>query len=225
MQKKETATIHKQVFELLPWWVNQTLDQKDHSLVERHIAHCESCQQEIEYLATVNQNITTEAETVYRQHADPAQDLQRVMSMIDKERSANKSDTTSQLMASIKAWFSAPSAMHWTATAIATVTIVFLGVKFLNTTPDTDNPYRVLSSDAEKPAAMQLVMHTEVTEEALWQLIKTTTALPLEALTLTRIDNQRVQLGINTDISLDTLTKIITDLTQSDDIDQVEFTP
>ena len=38
---------HVQTSELLPWFVNGTLDPEEHTRVERHLADCISCKQEL----------------------------------------------------------------------------------------------------------------------------------------------------------------------------------
>ncbi|MFZ2312922.1 MAG: hypothetical protein WAV82_09925, partial [Methylobacter sp.] len=47
---KTTSTIqdqHHQVQFLLPWYVNQSLRQHEHRLVEQHISHCLQCRREL----------------------------------------------------------------------------------------------------------------------------------------------------------------------------------
>ena len=41
---------HKVVDTLLPWFVNGTLDADERALVERHVADCARCRQEVEWL-------------------------------------------------------------------------------------------------------------------------------------------------------------------------------
>jgi anti-sigma factor RsiW len=41
---------HKVVDTLLPWFVNGTLDADERALVERHVAECARCRQEVEWL-------------------------------------------------------------------------------------------------------------------------------------------------------------------------------
>lgn len=41
---------HKVVDALLPWFVNGTLDADERTLVERHVAECARCRQEVEWL-------------------------------------------------------------------------------------------------------------------------------------------------------------------------------
>lgn len=41
-----STDVHAEVFELLPWWVNGTLDGREAALVEEHLQRCETCRRE-----------------------------------------------------------------------------------------------------------------------------------------------------------------------------------
>jgi anti-sigma factor RsiW len=43
-------TGHRLVFDLLPWFVNGTLDEPERALVEQHVQECAACKRELEWL-------------------------------------------------------------------------------------------------------------------------------------------------------------------------------
>src|SRR3954469_25339146 len=53
---------HVQTSELLPWFVNGTLDPEEHARVERHLADCISCKQELARLRAWQQQYRNEGE-------------------------------------------------------------------------------------------------------------------------------------------------------------------
>ena len=56
--------VHQEAAELLPWLVNDTLSHVEQAQVERHIAECIACKQEVVHLRTLQAALT-------REDADP----------------------------------------------------------------------------------------------------------------------------------------------------------
>lgn len=52
---------HDSVTELLPWYVNDTLDESERELVRQHISDCETCRNDVELLAQVQHAVRTES--------------------------------------------------------------------------------------------------------------------------------------------------------------------
>ena len=42
-----TPDLHQQILLLLPWYLNQSLEQGEQKQVEKHIAHCLLCRREL----------------------------------------------------------------------------------------------------------------------------------------------------------------------------------
>ena len=58
---KTTSTIqdqHHQIQFLLPWYVNQSLQQHEQRLVENHIRHCLPCRRELNGLRKLAEAVT-----------------------------------------------------------------------------------------------------------------------------------------------------------------------
>jgi hypothetical protein len=49
------------VAELLPWYVNETLDEQERAFVRSHVESCEHCRQDVEFLARLGQAVRTES--------------------------------------------------------------------------------------------------------------------------------------------------------------------
>ena len=52
---------HDAVTELLPWYVNDTLDESERDLVREHISICEDCRENVELLSQVQHAVRTES--------------------------------------------------------------------------------------------------------------------------------------------------------------------
>jgi len=67
---------HQNAFELLPWFVNGTLDQAEHTSVERHLQECAACRRELEWLCQLS--------SAYAE-SEPAVDCERALARIAPE--------------------------------------------------------------------------------------------------------------------------------------------
>ncbi len=52
---------HDVVTELLPWYVNDTLDESERNLVREHIGACEDCRDNVELLSQIQRAVRTES--------------------------------------------------------------------------------------------------------------------------------------------------------------------
>ena len=64
---------HQTAFELLPWFVNGTLDPAEHTSVERHLQECAACRREFEWLRQLS--------SAYAE-SEPAVDCERALARI-----------------------------------------------------------------------------------------------------------------------------------------------
>ena len=71
--------VHQEVAELLPWFVNGTLETLERAKVQRHLAQCIACKQEVVHLTALQAD-------VIRDESDPAiaQALSRVRTRIER---------------------------------------------------------------------------------------------------------------------------------------------
>lgn len=57
MNTIDPSQAHERVFEILPWWLNQSLDDIERAEADAHIAQCEQCQAEIRFLRSMQQAV------------------------------------------------------------------------------------------------------------------------------------------------------------------------
>jgi len=75
--------LHKRVWDLLPWFVNETLPEGERRTVESHLAECSRCREEIVTCRRLGEAIRQTEEIVPMVH--PAR-LARLMERIDEEQ-------------------------------------------------------------------------------------------------------------------------------------------
>ncbi len=57
MNQLQQTVDHQELVELLPWYVNGTLDETERSIVQRHIEDCAECRDDVEMLAEARRAI------------------------------------------------------------------------------------------------------------------------------------------------------------------------
>ena len=72
---------HEQAIELLPWFVNESLDAGEHEAVQAHASGCVICRREIEELEVLQRSIR-EAPALEEM---PAADMRRINARIDAQ--------------------------------------------------------------------------------------------------------------------------------------------
>jgi len=73
--------VHAEVFELLPWWVNGTLEGREATLVEEHLRRCETCRSEAETQRSLREAMRHDGSNV--EHA-PQASFERLWSRIEE---------------------------------------------------------------------------------------------------------------------------------------------
>ncbi|HTT13045.1 MAG TPA: zf-HC2 domain-containing protein [Burkholderiaceae bacterium] len=76
---------HQVVFELLPWFVNGTLEAAEQASVERHLQECAACRREVEWLRQLS--------SAYAE-SEPAVDCERALARIAPQLHPNDADRT-----------------------------------------------------------------------------------------------------------------------------------
>jgi len=111
----DRATDHRAIAELLPWWVNGTLDAEEARRVEEHLEHCEPCRRQVVLLSELDEAVTD--------GADQAVDLPAAASVTpaDAAWSPDASRSAPPRRASWAAW------TGWAAAAVLTVALGLQG--------------------------------------------------------------------------------------------------
>ena len=70
---------HREVALLIPWYVNATLSDRDRSRVDRHLAECAACRDDLTLEQRIQQRMSVDPAVEYM----PATSLNRLRDMID----------------------------------------------------------------------------------------------------------------------------------------------
>jgi anti-sigma factor RsiW len=78
------TALHQQSWELLPWYVNGTLDEAQAQRIEAHLAQCETCREEYAGQSLLRQHMRDDESVLHAPHAS----LQKLMAAIDRKENA-----------------------------------------------------------------------------------------------------------------------------------------
>lgn len=154
MSGESTPTdVHTEVFELLPWWVNGTLDGPEAAVVETHVAQCETCRREAAAQQRLRDAIRRDASNV--EHA-PQASFERLWSRIEElERDVPRAgaDPGAPTPARAPASFSALARWRLAAGVVLVVGAASLGTVYWRASPQHDPaPFRTVTTTSEATA-------------------------------------------------------------------------
>ena len=115
---------HDSVFELLPWYVNETLEGRELSAVLKHLADCRTCQQERDRLYATQQFIVEDDPSAH----DTSLSFHRMLRRIEASEKNRESLRDFDLIAGARQG-------RWLATGLAAALV--LGIGLLVQTPST----------------------------------------------------------------------------------------
>ncbi|MGF1528098.1 MAG: anti-sigma factor family protein [Candidatus Competibacterales bacterium] len=150
-----TQDEHRQVWELLPWYVNHTLDEAERSLVERHLKSCLICRQELQQLRQTGRQVRNGTPTP----EDIERSLQAIQGRIATQRGARPRPWRALASHLGQAWDVLRGGHPAMAglVALQAVLLVALGLTlvFSTTIDPQSGTYETLTSAAERsnPAA------------------------------------------------------------------------
>jgi anti-sigma factor RsiW len=157
---------HDTVAELLPWFATGTLSPDEQAMVERHIASCTSCTQELRLLHGVGSAFRAlEADT---QH--PAPSLARTMAAIDRLESRR---APASRLASWVSWLWNPSASFARVALAAQLVLILALGSLVIVQRRNDQAFSTLSgeSGAQSGARLTLTFVPTASEESIRQLL------------------------------------------------------
>jgi len=139
---------HRDAWELLPWYVNRTLEGRDLDLVTTHLAECAVCRDEIARYHSLATAMQTAPETAQNRLA---QGLERVLASIDAIEAAGTPE------GGWRRWLSVPSAalrelfqhtprpLRWAFAAQSALLVLLLGLATWQAAFAPRAPYRTLA--------------------------------------------------------------------------------
>jgi anti-sigma factor RsiW len=166
---------HQKVWEILPWYVNGTLEDHEQKFVARHILRCQSCADEVarcQSIATAVRSAEEAARTPSPEH------LARLMEGIDRGRTSAAPERS---RIGVRDWIEkiqlafqeTPSLFRWALTA-QTAAIVLLAAA-ITWQASIAPSYRTLSDAGSDPAPgrvhLQVVFADDITEREIRTLL------------------------------------------------------
>jgi hypothetical protein len=176
--KQSEAKRHEQVWELLPWYVNGTLDDSERETVAHHISMCQTCEGEVVRCRTLVSLLSTDDEPAWK---PSSAHFNRLMTRVDRESSL---PTSERWRLSMHEWLeksravfqSTPSPMRW-ALAAQTAVMVLIVMATMSTWIAAPLPYSTLSdpvlSDEASQSQISVVFAEDITEQEVRTLLNT----------------------------------------------------
>ncbi|HET9694133.1 MAG TPA: zf-HC2 domain-containing protein [Steroidobacteraceae bacterium] len=120
--------VHAAVFDLLPWWVNGTLEGAEAALVDHHLQACEACRREVATQQRLRDAIRDDVSKV--EHA-PQASFEKLWSRIEEmERDVPRTDADTSPPLTAPARASPPAAARW---RLAAAILLVVGAASLGT--------------------------------------------------------------------------------------------
>jgi len=163
---------HEKVWEILPWYVNGTLEGHEHELVARHILRCQSCADEVARCQSIAAAVRSAEEAA---RTPSPEQLARLMERIDR---GSTSAAPQRWRLGVREWIEkirltfqeTPSLFRW-ALAAETAAIVLLAAAIIFQGSIGPSFYRTLSDPGKglEPGRVrvQVVFADDITEREI----------------------------------------------------------
>ncbi len=165
---------HERVAEILPWYVNASLSREETALVDRHLAACAACRDELPRCRALSLAVrsATQGEETW---APSPRHFGRVLARIEASEQRRLGARGRALLDLLRAWASGtPRPVRW-AFAVQGVAALALAAALLWRAPGPTATYATLSRPAPAvagdPARLRLVFAEETTERELRDLL------------------------------------------------------
>jgi len=164
------------VWEILPWYVNGTLEGHEHELVARHILRCQSCADEVVRCQSIAAAVRGAEETA---RTPSPEHLARLLERIDR---GSTSAAPERWWIRVREWIEknrlafqeTPSLFRWTVAA-QTAAIVLLAAAIIFQASVAPSFYRTLSDAGSGPepgrVRFQVVFAEDITEREVRTLL------------------------------------------------------
>jgi hypothetical protein len=164
---------HPEVWELLPWYVNGTLEGPELERVAARVSSCPSCQEELARCRELAAAIQGEPEPAWS--ASPGR-LLRLHARIDAFERSESERWWSSLRGKIDRWFAlTPPTIRWALAAEAMLVVLLAVVVTWQAMSPTRAAYRTLSSETARPSPhggdLRVVFAGDMTEQELRELL------------------------------------------------------
>jgi hypothetical protein len=169
---------HQEVWMLLPWYANGTLDSLEHEAVEAHLSTCLACQAELEQCRDLSAAVQTAEDPVW----SPAPgDASRVLTRLEAAEARGAQDRRwwarlrAQGASPLRVLQGTPRLVRWALVAQGAMILLLAGVLVWQEPSPPGPLYRTLSDgDDHTPqsqAYIQVVFADDITEKELRALL------------------------------------------------------
>jgi len=165
---------HRQVWELLPWYVNGTLSGRDLDLVTGHLPACSDCAEEVARCRDLTVAVGT-ATVVAR--APSGERLARLLARIDAIEAAGSRDVgwrgrlRDRIDALRELLQSTPAPTRWALAAQGVLVVLLVAVVAWQAALSSGSPYRTLASAPEQAprgqAQIRIVFTDDISEREM----------------------------------------------------------
>jgi anti-sigma factor RsiW len=158
---------HRRVDELLPWFVNGTLDGDDSAAVEQHVRECARCRREVDLLKQLQAVCAIDEPS-----PDATPSYRRLQQRIDGRRGL--SSLAIRLRGLVRPWQRAPTWTRW-AIAAEFAGIVMLAAWVTLPSGESAGLYRTLGTSAAHAArggTLAVIFAPEATESELRRIVQ-----------------------------------------------------
>lgn len=154
------ARAHERLEAMLPWYVNDTLDERGRAEVEAHLQQCDTCREE----ALLHQRIAEHVRLGRQVHPAPLASLGRLMDRIE----AHEASHARRWQRKLGKWVMGKGLERAVIAQAVTIVLLVLTVAWLVTRPEPAAEYRTLGAPAETraPAGSQLRLQLQDTVTA-----------------------------------------------------------
>ncbi|MFK7993547.1 MAG: anti-sigma factor [Granulosicoccus sp.] len=221
---------HDEIAEMLPWFVNRTLDADQRKSVSRHLEHCIECQREIQFLKTLNEAVQHDAQEKLTNNTDVDKSLASVMERIDGNNQHNNLAMSAvswvkRNLGSIFQFTENLTFPQWSATALAGLLVVVLGFQWYNGKVDSD--YTVLSSSDNENVSMRLSVQPTLAanESQVLSIFKIEANKLGRSIDVVNHSDGTYIIEIENPVGVHELSKFVTALENNSVIERVEILP
>jgi len=117
MRELQSQPEHRDITDLMPWYLNGTLGERDRQKVESHVVECEMCRGELAQERRIHRAVTVEAAVEYI----PAASLKRLQAQLDALGDDGIDTPATRTRAPFRGWYAAAASVAVVAAVAASM--------------------------------------------------------------------------------------------------------
>jgi hypothetical protein len=168
------ASHHQKVWEILPWYVNGTLEGREHDLVARHISRCQTCADEIARCQSI-------AAAVRGEEVPRTTSPDHLARLIDRIDRGSTSAAPQRWRIRVREWIEkirlafqeTPSLFRWALAAQTAAIVLLAAAIILQTSVAPSLLYRTLSDAGSGPEPVRVHLQVVFAEDINEREIRT----------------------------------------------------